>query len=164
LWPYSYGKYCADKLVPAEEQKNIKYITHRRPTRDRSHADRVKDAEDIIEAYSKAKLVFTSRIHVALPCLALGTPVIFVNAGYNSVNLSNRFQGLVGNMRTLSDEDFSYSRKNLPNLFSRTIGLHKLSSKPKILDIDWKNPPKNPVDISPIANGIREKVTKFVGA
>lgn len=162
LWPYSYGKYCADKLVPEEYQKDIKYITHRRPTRDRSHEDRVKDAEDIIEAYSKAKLVFTSRIHVALPCLALGTPVIFINAGYNSVKLSNRFEGLVGNMRTLTDEDFSYSKKNLPNLFFRTIGLHKFSSKPKVLDIDWENPPANPVDTSHIADGIRAKVSAFV--
>lgn len=162
LWPYSYGKYSANRLVPKELRKDLKYITHRRPTRDRSHADRVKDAEDIIEAYSKAKLVFTSRIHVALPCLALGTPVIFINAGYNSVNLSNRFEGLVGNMRTLTDDDFAYSRKSFPNLFARTIGLHKLAVKPQVLDIDWENPPANPVDISPIANGIRERVQRFI--
>lgn len=162
LWPYSYGEYCADKLVPPELRKDLKYITHRRPSRDRSHEKRVKDAEMIIEAYSKAKLVFTSRIHVALPCLALGTPVIFINAGYNSKKLSNRFEGLVGNMRTLTDDDFVFSRKNLPNLFARTIGLHKLSSKPKVLDLDWDYPPANPVDISPIADGIREKVAKFV--
>ncbi|MBD3637743.1 MAG: polysaccharide pyruvyl transferase family protein [Crocinitomicaceae bacterium] len=162
LWPYSYGKYCAEKLVPEDQKKNIRWITHRRPSRNRSHEERVKDAEKIIEAYSKAKLVFTSRIHVALPCLALGTPVIFINAGYNSKNLSNRFEGLVGNMRTLSDDDFTYSRKNLVNLFARTIGLHKLSDKPKVLDIDWNNPPDNPIDISPIADGIRTKVKNFV--
>ena len=162
LWPYSYGKYCGDKLVPEEYQKDIIYTTHRRPTRDRSQADRVKDAEDIIEIYSKAKLVFTSRIHVALPCLALGTPVIFINAGYNSVNLSNRFEGLVGNMRTLDDSDFAYSKKNLPNLFFRTAGFYKLSGKPKVLDIDWENPPANPVDISPIADGIKQRIQDFI--
>jgi hypothetical protein len=162
LWPYSYGKYAADKLVPEKYQKDIKYITHRRPTRNRTHEERVKDAEDIIAAYSQAKLVFTSRIHVALPCLALGTPVIFVNAGYNSVNLSNRFEGLVGNMSTLTDDDFAYSKKNTLNLFARTFGLHKLSSKPKVLDINWENPPANPVDISPIADKIRAKVAAFI--
>ena len=162
LWPYSYGKYSADKLVPSEYQKDIVYTTHRRPSRDRSQEDRVRDAEKIIETYSKAKLVFTSRIHVALPCLALGTPVIFINAGYNSKNLSNRFEGLVGNMRTMNDDDFAFSRKNVFNLFARTAGLHKLSSKPKVLDIDWENPPKNPVDISPIANGIKDRIKAFI--
>ena len=92
----------------------------------------------------------------------MGTPVIFINAGYNSKKLSNRFEGLVGNMRTLKDDDFIFSRKNPLNLFARTIGLHKFSSKPKTLDIDWDNPPKNPVDISPIANGIREKINTFI--
>ena len=162
LWPYSYGRYCARKLVPKEEQKNIKYITHRRPSRNRSQELRKKDAEEIIVAYSQAKVVLTSRIHVALPCLALGTPVIFINAGYNSRNLSNRFEGLVGNMRTLNDDDFVFSRKNFFNLFARTTGLYKLFNRPAPLDIDWKNPPKNPIDIQPIANGIREKVSSFI--
>ena len=145
-----------------QDQKDIKSITHRRPTRNVTREERVKDAEDIIAANSQARLVFTSRSHVALPCLALGTPVVFVNAGYNSVNLSNRFEGLVGNMRTLSDEDFVFSKKNTFNLFARTLGLHKLSSKPKVLDFDWENPPANPVDISPIADKIRAKVAGFI--
>ncbi|WP_264821067.1 polysaccharide pyruvyl transferase family protein [Acinetobacter schindleri] len=33
----------------------------------------------MLEKYSTAKLVITSRIHCALPCLAMGTPVIYIN-------------------------------------------------------------------------------------
>uniref|UniRef100_UPI0015D321BC polysaccharide pyruvyl transferase family protein n=1 Tax=Acinetobacter sp. YH18001 TaxID=2601197 RepID=UPI0015D321BC len=36
-------------------------------------------AEELLKKYSTAKLVITSRIHCALPCLALGTPVIYLN-------------------------------------------------------------------------------------
>lgn len=51
-------------------------------------------AEDILKKYAKAKLVITSRIHCALPCLAMGTPVIFVN-GFASFVDSCRFEGIL---------------------------------------------------------------------
>jgi len=35
-------------------------------------------AETILKEYASASLVITSRLHSALPCLAIGTPVIFV--------------------------------------------------------------------------------------
>lgn len=35
-------------------------------------------AEKLLEDYSKARYVVTSRIHCALPCLAMGTPVVFI--------------------------------------------------------------------------------------
>ena len=35
-------------------------------------------AKNLLNKYAKAKLVITTRIHCALPCLALGTPVILV--------------------------------------------------------------------------------------
>jgi len=51
-------------------------------------------AETILKKYAKAKLVITSRIHCALPCLAMGTPVIFVN-GFDSFVDSCRFDGIL---------------------------------------------------------------------
>jgi hypothetical protein len=47
-----------------------------------------------LKRYATAKLVITSRIHCALPCLALGTPVIFINA-FDSFVDSCRFEGLL---------------------------------------------------------------------
>ena len=35
-------------------------------------------AEKLLQEYSKAQYVVTSRIHCALPCLAMGTPVVFI--------------------------------------------------------------------------------------
>ncbi|MBN2131856.1 MAG: polysaccharide pyruvyl transferase family protein [Sedimentisphaerales bacterium] len=49
-------------------------------------------AESLLRRYEKAKLVVTSRIHCALPCLAMGTPVIFVNGGFRQAQ-ARRFTG-----------------------------------------------------------------------
>lgn len=38
----------------------------------------LREAERLVKCYSKAKLVVTSRIHCALPCLGLDTPVVFI--------------------------------------------------------------------------------------
>jgi len=37
-------------------------------------------AYQLMEMYASAKLVATQRIHCALPCVAMGTPVIFINS------------------------------------------------------------------------------------
>ena len=61
-----------------------------------SHYERFKIAKNLIYKYAKAKLVITSRIHCALPCLALNTPFIFVNKDY-----SIRYDGLYELLNTV---------------------------------------------------------------
>lgn len=70
-------------------------------------------AEELIKRYSKARLVVTSRLHCALPCVALGTPVIFVPKDKNDI----RFKGYNEFLNIYSPEDLQ--------------------------KIDWNNPPKN---------------------
>ena len=43
-------------------------------------------AEGLLRFYQGASLVVTSRLHAALPCLALGTPVLFVKEGSGLAN------------------------------------------------------------------------------
>lgn len=50
--------------------------------RNLSVKERLKNAESFLERYKKAKLVITSRLHCALPCIAFGTPVIFIKPTY----------------------------------------------------------------------------------
>ncbi len=45
-------------------------------------------ADEYLKRYSRAKLVVTSRIHCALPCLAIGTPMIFIAAHFSKDELS----------------------------------------------------------------------------
>jgi hypothetical protein len=42
------------------------------------HAARMAKAQALLDLYGRAKAVITTRLHCALPCLAIGTPVLFV--------------------------------------------------------------------------------------
>ena len=48
-------------------------------------------AQKVLDKYRQAKLVITTRLHVALPCRAFGTPVLFFHKNYHA---GPRFQGL----------------------------------------------------------------------
>jgi len=56
--------------------------------------------------YARAKLVITIRIHAALPCLALNTPVILVNKNFNK-----RFPGLLQFFYEKYNNSFSKEQK-----------------------------------------------------
>lgn len=43
-----------------------------------SDDEKFRYADELLREYSKARYVVTSRIHCALPCLAMGTPVAFI--------------------------------------------------------------------------------------
>lgn len=56
--------------------------------------ERLHEAERLVKKYAKAKFVITSRIHCALPCLGLGTPVIYLEK-QNDIEASKcRLNGL----------------------------------------------------------------------
>lgn len=60
-----------------------------------SDMERLKIAEELVKGYAQASFVITSRIHCALPCIGLETPVYFVrdeNAGFIS---TCRYDGLI---------------------------------------------------------------------
>ena len=61
-----------------------------------SQFERLKYAKKLLDKYSRAKLVISTRIHGALPSLALKTPVIFVNKKYD-----NRYPGLYELLNTI---------------------------------------------------------------
>jgi hypothetical protein len=52
------------------------------------------EAEKLIRIYASAELVITSRIHCALPCLSLGTPVLFLDSGFDDENEQSRLKGI----------------------------------------------------------------------
>lgn len=54
----------------------------------------IEKAEDLVKQFSQAALVITSRIHCALPCLGLETPVLFTMAKNTSEFSACRFGGL----------------------------------------------------------------------
>jgi hypothetical protein len=82
------------KIVSPELLKSAKYVTQVLPEGKQTDEEKFAYAEECLKKYAKAKLVITSRIHAALPCLAMGTPVIFMNA-FNSFVDTCRFDGIL---------------------------------------------------------------------
>ncbi|MCL1847087.1 MAG: polysaccharide pyruvyl transferase family protein [Coriobacteriia bacterium] len=84
---------CLVDVAPEVEKKiqedlkdsgvDIRVMTHFRPTA-RTEAEasdwefRKKEVEELLTAYQNAKCVVTRRLHVSLPCLAMGVPVLCV--------------------------------------------------------------------------------------
>jgi len=75
------------------------FVSHIVPVNNDDDKALLDRAEKLVLQYSKANLVVTSRIHCALPCLGLETPLVFVLASEmqskdNMFNAPNRFGGL----------------------------------------------------------------------
>ncbi len=99
---------------------------------------RIRYAEHLIKIYAMAKLVITSRLHVALPAATFGTPVIFVSEKLNDP----RFNGLI-------DLVHHYNLKE----FRKQIG-----------KIDYENPPPNPNQekLNILKRRMIEKILDFI--
>lgn len=67
-----------------------------------SEVRRFTEAENVLKKYAEAKFVVTSRIHCALPCLAMGTPVIFLNFGFDQKMDLCRFEGITNLFNTIN--------------------------------------------------------------
>lgn len=81
-------------FISEEVLKTAHFVNQEPPANTYTEKEKFAMAEDLLHKYAKAKLVITSRIHCALPCLAMGTPVIFVN-GFDSFVDSCRFDGIL---------------------------------------------------------------------
>jgi len=80
------------QLVLPRDRGRIIRRTHEIPITT-SCDDCFRIAEQYLTDYARAKLVVTTRIHCALPCLGMGVPVLFVKN-----HRSSRFGGLVDMM------------------------------------------------------------------
>ena len=82
------------KFISEEVLNSAEFINQEPPSNTYTDDEKFEMAETLLKKYAKAKLVITSRIHCALPCLAMGTPVIFIN-GFDSFVDSCRFDGIL---------------------------------------------------------------------
>lgn len=103
-------KFSPDLLLSAE------YITHwldvdmAKGTND----ELLNIAENLVKKYASSKLVVTSRIHAGLPCLGLGTPVIFIAdeqviSEKGSFNVPGRLGGLLDFFRIMNFDKGAFS-------------------------------------------------------
>ena len=83
-----------NQMIEKDLLESAIYIEQEPPANIYNDEEKFKLAEELLHKYARAKLVITSRIHCALPCLALGTPVIYIN-GFDSFVDSCRFDGIL---------------------------------------------------------------------
>lgn len=99
---------------------------------------RLNRAAAMIELYARASCVVTTRLHCALPCLAIGTPVLLIDASWDQ----SRFAGLNELIHHCSVEE----------LVSGKVGY----------DVDA--PPDNPDRHLPLRTALEERTRAFIRA
>lgn len=85
------------KLFSKEVLLNAEYVcqeSKRYKNNFKDEEERFAEAQRLVEEYAQAKYVVTSRIHCALPCLGLETPVIYVENKQQSDTSACRLDGL----------------------------------------------------------------------
>src|SRR5690554_3841176 len=92
----SYSKKFDDQLLVDAD-----YFTHGVHVKDfASEQERFDYADHLLKEYSTASLVITSRLHAALPCVAIGVPTIFIY-GEDIPRSAGRFDGLLEHVNCL---------------------------------------------------------------
>jgi len=99
--------------------------------------EKMQLAEQFVVDYSDASLVITSRIHCALPCLGLETPVLFVHSeGAGHARDPGRFGGVVELFNVLKYSNFNLlsDGKNIPSKIDRET-LKNIKNKDSYIEI-----------------------------
>ena len=99
------------KKVASEYKNLIKEVTHnldKSKNEKLSYIERMDNVEKLIYEYQSSELVITTRLHCALPCLAVGTPVLLI---YDSKNgdVVNRIEDYISLLDYCSEEEFLQS-------------------------------------------------------
>jgi hypothetical protein len=92
------------KILEAVTQSTAKKIepSYHVPAPEDSQEVRFAKAAKLLELYARASCVITHRLHCALPCLAMGTPVLLIDAAEDQW----RFDGLNNFVRHCTPEYF----------------------------------------------------------
>ena len=148
-------------LVPKSLHKNIINFSHHQVPY-KNIDKRMEYTERLVDRYAKAHLIITSRIHAALPALAMGTPVLFIDLGYDSVASRSRFGGLIDLFNTIDNTNLPFTDGNFFSRIYRKINLSSIYYPIKNFKFNWDNPPKPPESIQDISTKIKERVKVFI--
>ncbi|WP_411338703.1 polysaccharide pyruvyl transferase family protein [Sphingopyxis sp. J-6] len=139
------------RAVPSDLRDRVKVLGNLQPGDGVSTQARLDLARARLEQYSRASLVITSRIHAALPCLAMGTPVLFIKYGQKSKSNMYRFRGIIDLMNVI-DFDGDMPENGFESDYYR------------IEDIDFRAPPSNPTRHVPLAEALIARCRQWVDA
>ena len=136
----------------------IKVMTHTVDPKENSKLTwekRFKNVEELLKTYQGAKCVITTRLHVILPCLALGTPVLLID--YPEYKTNDRFGTYMEYVNHLTQDEFlndMYDVNNPPSNPTRYLEINSkieknvidfieksknITLKPEISKVDYEN-------------------------
>lgn len=136
-----------EKIFTKDLLRNSQYIKHWFDSEVHDETKRFELAEQTLRKYAEARLVITSRIHCALPCLALGTPVIFLNYGLDFDISSCRLDGILELFNVINID----GKGNMEANFELPIG-----------QIDREFIISNPNRYKKLAASLKEKCSAFI--
>ncbi len=149
---YFFQKRNLKEYVPKEIIEKAETINHYVKA-NKTNSQLYNTAKRYIRKYSKAKLVVTSRIHCAIPCLALKTPVLFLLDGLLDENQHmSRFRGVLDHINILTIQD----KEKINSLFGKKMNVYYPD------EIDWNSPPKNPESFSKLSKALEMKCRSFI--
>ena len=160
----SYRSVIVNKLIPKKYKNHVQHLTHfSNNLKYKSIEQRMNDVENILDRYKKAKVVFTSLIHCALPCIAMGTPVVFIDAGFNNnAAKRDRFGGILDLFHNVVDVSLPFGKRTLLHRLIRVSGLYRLYlTKLKPLDETLFCLTPNQSNALKVAKKMRESVQHF---
>lgn len=157
-WKYYFKKWIRTvkfyksykRLFKDEILENANFVCHQSSfysTKYKTNEELLGCAEQLVKKYARASLVITSRIHCALPCLGLNTPVLYVYDKNQSKASSCRMNGLVDLFNTINIENGKISNED--NLFE--------SGK-----IGYDNIPVNKTTWKVLADSLIDKTKKWI--
>lgn len=112
---------------PEFEIREHENTDFRRPKK--SMEARFLEANALLNIISDAQFVVTSRIHIALPALAMGTPVIFMHVGYDrNQSATDRFDGIIDLFHVVSADHFPFSSRKRVGKLLRWFGIYRYTA------------------------------------
>ena len=128
---------------------------------------RLKNAKAYLQRIQDSELLITSRIHAALPAIAVGTPVFFIDAGYDrNEKHRDRFEGLIELFNVIDSSNFVLSSRKRWAKAARKLNLHKVfgaADKTSILRDIINNQKPLPIEGAVnIKNRIEARVSDFL--
>lgn len=119
--------------------------------------EKMEYARHLVRQYAKARLVVTSRIHCALPCLGVETPVIFVTSdnlekGAGRGGSNGRFSGLIELLNQM--EWTSKGVKVTTESLKRNLNGGKITKQSDV---------SNSREYKPICDSLITRVNDFLG-
>ena len=125
-----------DHIIQKMGPENIEIITHAVTIKEKEWLKRKENVENVLKKYQSADTVITTRLHCALPCLALGTKVLMV---------------------CKFDEDYNSRISSYKEYLNTCTENELLTEKINLLNI-----PENPADFKQMANTIKNICTDFI--